>query len=212
MKAILWDNDGVLVDTERLYFRANREIMAEEGLELDHELFADTSLRRGLSVINLLEHLSAPERELVKERRNLRYEELLAQGVEIFDGVVECLSALHGHQPMAIVTSSRRDHFDVIHRQIELLRFFEFALMDGDYDRHKPHPDPYLRAAERLGLDPGECLVVEDSERGLEAAVRAGMPCIMIPNALVRDADFGAAHAVVESAREIPEIVDALRR
>jgi HAD superfamily hydrolase (TIGR01509 family) len=170
------------------------------------------SLRRGVRNIIILYHLSDSERELVKERRNLRYEELLTQGVEIFDGVIECLSALHGHQPMAIVTSSRRDHFEVIHRQTELLPFFEFALMDGDYDRHKPHPDPYLRAAERLGLDPGECLVVEDSERGLEAATRAGMLCIMIPNALARDADCGAAHAVVESALEIPEIVDALRR
>jgi beta-phosphoglucomutase-like phosphatase (HAD superfamily) len=82
--------------------------------------------------------------------------------------------------------------------------------MGGDYERHKPHPDPYLAAAKRLGVAPADCLVVEDSERGLRSAVSAGMRCIMIPNPLAVDVDLAGAHAVVRSVSEVPEIVAGL--
>ena len=112
---------------------------------------------------------------------------------------------------MAIVTSSNPEPFHLIHGQTGLLRYFEFALLPGDYERHKPHPEPYLRAADRMGVDPAECLVVEDSERGLEAAGRAGMRCVVIPNALARDADWSAAFATVGGAHELPRLVDSIR-
>ncbi|MFP6639027.1 MAG: HAD-IA family hydrolase, partial [Myxococcota bacterium] len=73
----------------------------------------------------------------------------------------------------------------------------------------KPHPEPYLLAAERLGVDPGRCVVVEDSERGLQAAVAAGMSCVAIPNQMTRVGDFSRADRVITSLRELPAIVAA---
>ncbi|MCP4035417.1 MAG: HAD family phosphatase [bacterium] len=210
LEAIFWDNDGVLVDTEAMFFAANREIMGEHGVELDRATFVDWSLRRGVSIFDMLEGKSAAEREALRARRNEVYEAFLLGGVRVFDGVEGCLAELHGRVPMGVVTSAYAEHFDIIHAQTQLLRYFEFVLSGADYPRHKPHPDPYLAAAARLDVDPARCLVVEDSERGLTAARAAGMRCVVIPNELAHEADWSGAHAIVESVHEVAAIAEAL--
>ena len=210
--ALLWDNDGVLVDTEALYFQATRELLGEAGLELNRELYREISLRQGRSCFDLaLDAGLDPERvERLRLRRNDRYTDLLAAGVTVRPGIRDCLDALHGRFPMAIVTSSRLDHFEVAHSRTGLLRYFEFTLTPADYRRHKPHPDPYRTAAERLGVAPGRCLAIEDTERGLHSAVAAGMRCLVFPHELTRDGDFSAARRVVHSAGEIVSAIDEL--
>ena len=212
MQALLWDNDGVLVDTEPLYFRATQEILAGAGVELDEAQYIEVSLRRGESLFKLAEQYgTAPEDvEKLRDARNARYAEMVASDVTVLDGVVECLQALHGRLPMAIVTSSLRKAFDSIHQDIGLMQYFEFALTTGDYKHHKPHPEPFLRAAERLGVAPEQCVVVEDSERGLESAMRAGMRCLVIPNRLTRGFAFEGAHAVLDSARDVVAQIDRM--
>ncbi len=212
IEAILWDNDGVLVDTEPLFLRANREQLALRGVELSREQFIELSLRQGRSVFALAEDRGASAEEVaqMKRERDLRYEGFLADGVDVLSGVRETLEMLHGRLPMAIVTSAPSRHFQVVHDRTGLLPYFEFALTPEEYDRHKPHPEPYLRAAERLGLPPEVCLVVEDTERGLRAAVAAGMRCCVIPHDLTSEQDFAPAHRVLESVREVPGVVEAL--
>lgn len=214
IEAILWDNDGVLVDTEPLYLRANREILAEIGIEIDDDAYRELSLKQGRSVFSLAEArgMSAGGVASLKARRDDRYASLIDDGVEILDGIPECLASLRGRVRMAIVTSSTRRHFDRIHVQTGLLEYFEFSVAAGDYERHKPHPDPYLMGAERLGLPPDRCLAIEDTERGLVSAAAAGMPCLVIPRPLSRDGDFGAAHSVLEGASDVVGAFDELRR
>ena len=108
---------------------------------------------------------------------------------------------------MAIVTSSNVDHFDRIHASLGILHYFEFVLTGQDFTRYKPHPDPYLLAAERMGLEPEECLVVEDSARGLASAVAAGIPCAVIPHPLSTGADFSTACAVLEHIGQVPDLL-----
>ena len=216
MKALLFDNDGVLVDTEPLYFRATKEILAGVGVELNEELYIETSLRRGESLFQQLagaEGIPDPGPvDVVKLRddRNALYREIVASEGEVLPGVLECLEALHGKLPMAIVTSSLREAFESIHQRTGLLKYSEFALTSGDYELHKPHPDPYLSAAARLGVAPEHCMAVEDSERGLESATRARMRCLVIPNRLTRGFEFQTAEAVLASARDVPAQVEPL--
>jgi HAD superfamily hydrolase (TIGR01509 family) len=210
VQALLWDNDGVLVDTEPLYFRATKEILAGVGIELDEASYIEISLRQGGSLFQLVEDRDAAELEALRDARNTRYAELLMSDLRVIDGVAECLEALHGRVPMAIVTSSLRSAFESIHRQTGLLGYFEFALTHGDYDRHKPHPEPYLSAARRLGVAPEDCVVVEDTERGLASATRAGMRCLVIPNRLTRGFAFESAHAVLKSVSDVPAQVAPL--
>ena len=212
IEAILWDNDGVLVDTEWLYFEATRDAMGRLGVELTLERYREVSLREGRSCFDLVRDQGVADEEIgpVRDERNARYLERLRQGVELIEGVDETLSRLHGRLPMAIVTTTYAEHIDAIHGPHDTQRYFELIVTNGDYRRSKPHPDPYLLAAERLGLEPGRCLVVEDSERGLTAAARAGMRCLVVPNELTRHGDFSASHRVLESIRQVPEEVERL--
>jgi HAD superfamily hydrolase (TIGR01509 family) len=104
---------------------------------------------------------------------------------------------------MGIVTSSRPDHFAIIHRRTGFLKYFQFAITLGDYSHSKPNPEPYLLAIERSGFRAEECLVIEDSERGLTAAKEAGIRCIVIPNEFTRSSNFAGAYKVLGSLKEI---------
>jgi len=212
IRAILWDNDGVLVDTEPLFLQATRDALARVEVALELEQYVEISLARGRSCLDLAAErgVSAGGIEELRAWRNVRYSELLRGGVRVFEGVMESVSSLHGRFPMAIVTSSNPEHFDEIHEPLGLVEYFEFVLTNGDYVRHKPHPEPYLCAAERLGVEPESCLVVEDTERGLEAAVAAGMRCVVVPHALTRRGDFRRAHGVLDSLSELPDVVERL--
>ena len=208
-KAILWDNDGVLVDTEPLYYEANRSVLAEHGITLTQETFKKISLCVGGSVLELARENDRCDREIEELRmeRNVRYTALIEERAGLFPGVKQVLETLAGRVRMAIVTSSNRDHFDLIHAKLGILDFFEFVLTGRDFTRYKPHPEPYLMATERMGLAPEECLVVEDSARGLASAVAAGIPCAVIPHPLSAGADFSTASAVLDSIGQVPDLL-----
>lgn len=205
IKGIFWDNDGILVDTEPLYFRATRDILAEFGIELTQQKFIDISLTAGNSLFSLVaDILPSAEMDAARNARDVRYSELLQEETRVLPGVEETLASLHGKVKMAIVTSSRPEHFALIHRHSELLKFFDFVLARDDYVYSKPHPEPYLTALRRSGLPPEECLVIEDSERGLLAACRAGLRCFVIPGKLTSGGNFSSAERVLSDIREVP--------
>lgn len=212
IRAVFWDNDGVLVDTEKIYFRATRELLGQAGVTLTEELFQRISLREGRSAFDLALEKGIPQQEVdrLHTERNRRYTELVAGGVGILDGVEETLTTLGGRVLQAIVTSSRRVHFDAMHATTGLRSHFDFILTREDYLHSKPDPEPYLLAMSRSGCRPEECLVVEDSERGLRAAVAAGIRCIVIPNDLTRGGAFAGAWRILRSCREIPGEIEEL--
>lgn len=213
LKAVLWDNDGVLVDTEGLYFEATRLALAGAGVEFTAEQFADISLRQGRSAFELLRGrgVATAEIERLRAGRDDRYAALLGSRALLIDGVRETLVALHGQVRMGIVTSSRKHHFDLIHRSTGLLPYFELVLTREDYHRTKPDPEPYRTALQRVGLEAHECVVVEDTERGMLSAVAAGIRCIVVPNRLNGTGDFSPAHRVLADVREVAQVIDRLR-
>jgi HAD superfamily hydrolase (TIGR01509 family) len=212
IRAVFWDNDGVLVDTEKLYFQATRELLLPTGVTLTPELFKRISLAEGRSVFDLAEEKGIPREEIdrLQAERNRRYADLLAGGVRILDGVEETLGSLRGKVIQAIVTSSRRSHFDVMHARTGLPPFFDFILTREDYGLSKPDPESYRLAVQRSGCLPEECLVVEDSERGLRAALAAGIRCIVVPNDLTQGAAFTGAWRILPTCRLIPGEIERL--
>lgn len=209
IKAIFWDNDGVLVDTESLYFQATAEVLAERGIVLSLEDFIHISLSQGQSALALASHteIIQGEMDILRNARNERYAALLQNRISPMTGVIETLRKLHSRVRMAIVTGCRKDHFEIIHRQTGLLSLFEFQLVREDYVFSKPHPESYLTALSRTGLQPHECLVIEDSPRGLQAAHAAGIQCWVIPNRLTRNSDFSLAHRVLNRITEVPQLL-----
>jgi len=204
-QAIFWDNDGVLVETEHLYFQATQEVLASIGIPLTRDDYIQLFLVEGRGAWHIAQDRGvAPETvEQLREARNVRYSDLLAQAPRVAAGVEEVLDALHGKYVMGVVTSSRKDHFDVIHRDTGLLKYFDFVLTASDFTRVKPDPEPYLRAVARSGLPPEACIAIEDSARGLESAKAAGVSCIVVPTALTRRSNFDGAERVLENIGEL---------
>ena len=213
IEAIFWDNDGVLVDTEHLYFEATRRVLSSIGIELTETDYRDLFLVRGTGAWHLAEARGIEQAKIdaLKSARNALYATLLAEAPRLIPGVSETLQALHGRYAMGIVTSSRRDHFDVIHRDTGVLKYFEFVITADDCPRTKPCPDPYLRALERSGRPAAACLAIEDSQRGLDAATTAGIRCLIIPSRLTSPQKFEGALAVLPSVVELPDFLRALR-
>ncbi len=206
---IFWDNDGVLVDTERYYLQANREALAKLDINLSDELFVEISLTRGKSLLDLATtrgHADDTIEEL-KEWRNSRYAQLLDLEDMTLPGVRETLNTLHGKLKMAIVTSSAKNHFEIIHKRTGLLTFFDFCLTREDYINSKPSAEPYLLALSRSGHEPHRSLVIEDSPRGLEAAKAAGLTCWIIPGQHTSEHEFSGADRTLSSVEELPKLL-----
>ena len=204
-EAIFWDNDGVLMASEHLYFQANAETLARAGVTLSLELFAEISLQRGESLLQL-----AGGGAGLRAWRDRRYVELLSRAATVMPGALETVRTLHGRWPMAIVTSCRREHFQIMHRDSELLAFFDFVLTREDYQHSKPDPEPYLLAAHRAGVETASCLAIEDSPRGVAAAVAAGMTVAAFPGVLNAGADFSQARWRLDRLEQLPLLLDGL--
>ncbi len=206
---ILWDNDGVLVDTERWYFQATREVFAGVGIDLTVELYFEyfLSRSRGTSKFASAHGLSEADIAEMQGARNERYLQMLEQEWITIVGVRETLAILRPHFVMGIVTSSRRQHFETMHRRTGLLEFFDFAITLEDYARSKPAPDPYLAAVARSGLPAGRCLAIEDAPRGLIAARAATLDCWVIPTEFTRQATFSGATRVLDRITDVSALL-----
>ena len=202
---IFWDNDGVLMETEHLYYQANAAALARAGVELSLEEFCRISLRQGESVLALADGVSDPV--ALRRSRDEIYFRLLGEDARVYPGVQEILERLHGRLPMAIVTSCMRSNFQQMHRSSGLLHYFDFVLTREDYSASKPDPEPYRTACARAGLDPGRCLAIEDSARGVTSAARAGLTVAAIPGDLNRGGDFTAARWLLEGLHELPALL-----
>ncbi len=207
--ALLWDNDGVLVDTERLYFQATRETLATVGVSLSEDDYRQLFLVEARGAWHLAEPIvgGGVPLEALKQARNHRYLELIDAHDVLIPGAADAVRRLSARHRMAIVTSSDPEPFARAHSKTGLLPHFELVLTREHYAQSKPHPEPYPTALARLGLAPHRCLVIEDSERGLAAAKAAGLACWVVPSPLTRTFRFAAADRLLGS---LAELADAL--
>ena len=212
VKAILWDNDGVLVDTEHLYYRATQRVLESVGITLTEEMFIDLFLVQAVGAWHLAEAsgISQDDVSRLREQRNSLYLSYLQAGNTAIVGVEQVLKRLHGTYRMGIVTSAHREHFDAIHATTGLTKYFDFVLASEDYTQYKPDPEPYLLAIQRMGFGANECIAVEDSQRGLRSAVGAGLRCVVIPRGLTRSGSFPGAYKVMNDINELPPVVEEL--
>jgi HAD superfamily hydrolase (TIGR01509 family) len=145
--------------------------------------------------------------ERLRHERNALYSQLLRQAPLFIEGVAEALETLSKKYIMGMVTSSRRDHLDLIYQTTDLLQYFTFVIAGDDCANLKPHPEPYLRAVEKSGHPPELCLAIEDSERGLASASAAGIRCVVVPNELTRGGNFTGADKVLSNLSQLVTIL-----
>jgi HAD superfamily hydrolase (TIGR01509 family) len=207
--AILWDHDGVLVDTERLYFQATRDVLASVGVDLTVDVYRQLFLTESRGAWHLAAErgIAAAEIEKLRVLRNDRYRDMLTNGDVVIPGALELLERLKSRYRMAVVTSSHREHFDAIHNRTRLRDLVEFVVTPDDYTHYKPHPEPYLLALAKLGLPAAECIAIEDSERGLQSARAAGIRCGIIRTELTEGCAFEGAERCFASLAELGEFL-----
>jgi HAD superfamily hydrolase (TIGR01509 family) len=207
--AILFDNDGILVDTEHLYFQANVAVFQKVGFALTEAMYEELYLRQNVGAWQLVAESGVPEADFegMRTERNAIYADLLRSEELLIPGVLDIVRGLADTFRLGVVTSSRRDHFDLIHERTGLLPYFDFVVAEGDYLRSKPDPEPYLAGIRRSGFDRSRCLAIEDSARGLAAAKSAGLACWVVPSRLTRGQDFTAADRILPSLAALPLMV-----
>ena len=207
---LLWDHDGVLVDTERWYFEATRRAIARVDIALTQVRYLEL-VATGRSCWDLARARGISEADIDAGRayRDALYQDFLrSEPIEI-EGVADVLGKLASRYRMAIVTNARRADFDLIHERRDLLRFFEFVITGEDFARSKPEADPYLAGLARFGAQPSQALAVEDSARGLRSACAAGIPCVAIRTPFTASDDFTGAFRIVDSIRDLPSLLEA---
>ena len=207
-KYILFDHDGVLVDTEFWYYKAGERALADIGLALDKDQYL-RDMNRGAGTWAQARAAGVDERTIDRQRaiRDDYYQEYLrTEAIEI-DGVVDTLAELSRYVRMAIVTTAKRVDFDVIHERRQIRRFMDFVLVREDYELAKPHPEPYLTGLKCFGAARKETLVVEDSSRGLSSAVAAGIDCVIVHNDFTKAGDFSLARHRIGTLAELKDVI-----
>ena len=161
-KYILFDHDGVLVDTEFWYHKAGERALADIGLALDKDQYL-RDMNQGLGTWAQARAAGIDEQTISRQRevRDDYYQEYLrTEAIEI-EGVVDALAELSKYVRMAIVTTAKRVDFEIIHENRQITQFMEFVLVREDYKLAKPHPEPYLTGLSGVGATKEETLVVE---------------------------------------------------
>jgi beta-phosphoglucomutase-like phosphatase (HAD superfamily) len=188
-RAYLFDCDGTIVDSMPLHYIAWKTALDEWNCPFPEELFyawGGKPVDEILSTLNAMHGLAMPVASVATRKEGL-YFDLLPQ-LKAIPEVVEHIDAQYGRIPLAVVSGGRRNSVVRSLTVTHLIDRFETIVGAEDYENSKPAPDAFLVAAERLGVEPGACLVFEDTELGIQAATAAGMQSVRVPSPLERRA------------------------
>jgi HAD superfamily hydrolase (TIGR01509 family) len=180
-KAYLFDCDGTIVDSMPLHYVAWKRVLGEWNCEFSEELFyawGGMPVTEIIAALNERHGLTMPVEE-IQSRKEALYFDILPE-LKAVPEVLEHIEFGHGHIPFAVVSGSTRDSVTRSLMTLGILDKFDTLVCAGDYTKGKPDPEPFLIAAERLGVAPEDCLVFEDTEMGIQAATAAGMASVKI--------------------------------
>jgi len=179
-KAVLWDLDGVLVDSTRFHYEAYRRLMAESGRDVGFDEFRNLiGLRNETILQRLFSELPLQEMGRLAHRKEELFRELIAGKVEALPGAADLVRRLRDAGVLlAIVSSTPRANIELILGSLGLAEAFAAVVGAEDAQRGKPHPEGFLAAAQRLEVPPARCVVLEDAPEGIAGGKAAGMRCI----------------------------------
>jgi beta-phosphoglucomutase len=216
VKAIVFDFDGVLADSEPLHLRATQEVCEALGVVLTRQEYYSQYLgyndEQMFRAIGETHGVHMDERQLavvIAEKARI-FDAALQAGQVLYEGAADCVRRMAGEFPLAIASGALKHEIVAILDAAGLAHHFRFIVASGDTPASKPAPDPYRLAAELHRLPPGNCLAIEDSRWGIQSAKTAGLWCVGITHTYPADALPGA-DAIVESLAEFtPEFVRGL--
>lgn len=207
LKAVIFDMDGVIVDSEPLHFEIDKRILRKCGVDADDEIllpYVGVSNPDMWKDLKMKYDLPMSVDELLKLQSDLKTEVFSEPGPEAIDGIKELLTDLKQNNIISVVaSSSSRAFIEAILNITHIREFFVDIFSGEEVERGKPFPDIFLKAAETLEVTPEECIVIEDSGKGIMGALAAGMKCVGYANPNSGPQDLSGASSIVHSIREL---------
>ncbi len=182
-KAVIWDMDGVIADTALYHLKAWQEVFRERGVNFTGEDFRHTFGQRNDTIIKsvLGGEIAQHEIDAIANAKEESFRRRIKQKLKPLPGAIELMTSLkkRGFQ-MALASSAPIENIQLVIKTIGINDYFQSIICDKDVTEGKPSPQVFLLAAERLGVEPGDCVVIEDAVVGVTAAKRAGMRCLAV--------------------------------
>lgn len=211
VKAVIFDRDGVIINTEGLLIASVRIAFKQLGFELQDE---DIPHLIGRSYLAYKQYFLDKWDFDFDEYRKIQfnYFHTNLDLAPFFEDAIELAKSLHNKKiPIAMTTSAGKENTLLILKKGSIDQLFDVIITREDCNNLKPDPEPYLTTAKKLGIDPKFCLAIEDTALGVESAKKAGMWCIAIPNEYTNNQNFLMADAVVQSAKEVEKLLEFVK-
>lgn len=205
LKAVLWDLDGVIADTGEYHYRAWQYVFGEKGVTFSKEDFMRHFGQRHDTIIRfaLGDGLSSKEFNTVTEKKQREYRRIVAENIRALPGAIELIRSLNQNNiKTAIASSAPLENIEIIIKGLKIENYFQAIASGLEVDEGKPSPQIFLLAAEKLGVEPGNCVVIEDAITGVAAAKTAGMKCIAVTNSHPVDR-LEKADVIVDSLEKV---------
>lgn len=208
LKAVIFDMDGVIIDSEPMHNKAYHDMFNEVGIEVSTEFYESFT---GQSTINickrLCDHFSldqSPEALVAIKRKHYKHFFYSNSDLGLIDGVLNLIKDYHNNGlTLVLASSAAMTSINQIFDRFDLSQYFVAKLSGGDLKQSKPHPEIFIKAAEATGFSKNECFVIEDSTNGVEAAKAAGIFCVGFDSFHSKNQDYSKADMVIKNFKEV---------
>ena len=212
-KAVLWDMDGVIADSNSFHFAAWQETFAKRGINFTKEDFTKLFGTRNDFIIRKVLGKGLPEKDIepIVQEKEASFRQKAKSNIKPLPGVMKLLNTIKkGNFKLALVSSAPKENIDLLSSELKLEEYFNSIVSGCEVPQSKPNPQIYLLAAERLGTQPENCIVIEDSPPGVKAAKAAGMRCLAVANTHSKE-ELKGADKVVNSLEDM-DLITLIQR
>jgi HAD superfamily hydrolase (TIGR01509 family) len=203
-KVVIFDMDGVIIDSEPAYLEMNLKMFSEMGIDMDENDYKALVGMPSLPMWTMLKEKYNFEKdvdEIILSEKNRMFE-ILDSGIisKPMNGISDLLNELKlNNYKLSVASSSAKDNIELILKKLDLFRYFEFIISGEEVLKGKPDPEMFLKVSEKFKVPASECFVIEDSTNGVNAAISAGMKCIGFKNNDTNHQDISKADLMIQN-------------
>lgn len=203
MQAVIFDRDGVILNSEHTNITSAEEAFKQLGIKITEEDKKHIVAKHPDDYNPYFQNKYVFRYKQFRKLQRENYYKLFSQ-TPVFEEIVDLIEQLYRESiPLGLTTSSSRRSTNILLNRLDLTNHFKAIVTSDDCKDRKPAPEPYLLTAKKLGVEPEECAVIEDSDIGAASAKAAGMICIALPNKYTKNQDFTSADKVAKSPKDI---------